>query len=306
MLLINGTRTASLSGCSDAEGMGSAFPDPRGATNPQIAQRLGVTESAAKFHVSDILSKLGVESGQEAAAYCAVPKRSWLVLPFFALPAHWKMALRRRDRLAAIAVAGAATVSVIFLVALLTRGDGSGTQAGEASRFDEALAPDVPPAQPAATLGPEAFLGTPCQRTAIATKNVRGRMMAISLVNFCVTWSDVFTDETGFRVEIKHGGGEFVYHLPADATEMYPPPSDWPYGAVKEVQVEVYAAMPAGEEMVEQMWLRSDDTWGAGRRPGDLRCTPVSRASRPARCCKASPSGPRLRRSLPGIEAIVT
>jgi Bacterial regulatory proteins, luxR family len=240
-----------------------------GLTNPQIAERLGVTESAAKFHVSEILSKLGVESRQEAAAYSAMLKRSWLVLPFFALPEHWKMAVRRRGRLAGVAAAGAATVSLILLVGLLTRRDGSGTQTGEASSFDEALAPDVPPIQPPATFGPEAFLGTPCQRTAVATKHVNARMMAISLINFCVTWSDVFENETGFRVEIKHGGGEFVYHLPADTTEVFPPPSDWPYGAVKEVQVEVYAEMPAGEEMVDRLWLRSDATWGAGQRPGD-------------------------------------
>jgi DNA-binding CsgD family transcriptional regulator len=45
-----------------------------GLTNEQIAQRLGITESGARFHVSEILSKLGVESRQEAAGWRAPRK----------------------------------------------------------------------------------------------------------------------------------------------------------------------------------------------------------------------------------------
>jgi DNA-binding CsgD family transcriptional regulator len=40
-----------------------------GLTNPQIAQRLGISESGARFHVSEILSKLGVSSRVEAAQW---------------------------------------------------------------------------------------------------------------------------------------------------------------------------------------------------------------------------------------------
>ena len=39
-----------------------------GLNNPEIAERLGVTRSTAKFHVSNILSKLGVGSRVEAVA----------------------------------------------------------------------------------------------------------------------------------------------------------------------------------------------------------------------------------------------
>jgi Bacterial regulatory proteins, luxR family len=52
-----------------------------GLTNPQIAQRLGVTESAAKFHVSEILTKLGVSSRQQAAAWHAKRWRQWSLAP---------------------------------------------------------------------------------------------------------------------------------------------------------------------------------------------------------------------------------
>jgi DNA-binding CsgD family transcriptional regulator len=40
-----------------------------GLTNEQIAGRLGISESGARYHVSEILSKLGVESRTEAAAW---------------------------------------------------------------------------------------------------------------------------------------------------------------------------------------------------------------------------------------------
>jgi DNA-binding CsgD family transcriptional regulator len=40
-----------------------------GLTNEQIAERLGITERGARYHVSEILSKLGVSSRQEAARW---------------------------------------------------------------------------------------------------------------------------------------------------------------------------------------------------------------------------------------------
>ena len=41
----------------------------RGKTNGEIAERLGITLDGAKFHVREILAKLGVESREEAAAW---------------------------------------------------------------------------------------------------------------------------------------------------------------------------------------------------------------------------------------------
>ena len=40
-----------------------------GLTNEQIAERLGVTLHAARYHVSEILSKQGVATREEAAAW---------------------------------------------------------------------------------------------------------------------------------------------------------------------------------------------------------------------------------------------
>ncbi len=41
----------------------------KGATNPEIAAALGITLDGAKWHVSDILSRLGVDAREEAAEY---------------------------------------------------------------------------------------------------------------------------------------------------------------------------------------------------------------------------------------------
>ena len=47
-------------------------------TNEQIAERLGITLDGAKYHVSEILSKLGLTSRQEAASWQpASPQPAW-------------------------------------------------------------------------------------------------------------------------------------------------------------------------------------------------------------------------------------
>ena len=57
-----------------------------GLTNDQIAARLGISESGARYHDSEILSKLGVESRYEAARWSALerprklPILTWLRL----------------------------------------------------------------------------------------------------------------------------------------------------------------------------------------------------------------------------------
>jgi len=58
-----------------------------GLSNEEIADRLGITLRTAKFHVSEILSKLGVESREQAAAWQPeerAPARRWLAWPLIA------------------------------------------------------------------------------------------------------------------------------------------------------------------------------------------------------------------------------
>ncbi len=58
-----------------------------GCTNDQIAERLGITLDGAKYHVSQILAKLGVSSREEAAAWRREQRPWWTrlaTLPFAA------------------------------------------------------------------------------------------------------------------------------------------------------------------------------------------------------------------------------
>ena len=41
-----------------------------GMTNEEIARRLGISRDGAKFHVSEIITRLGVRSRREAATWC--------------------------------------------------------------------------------------------------------------------------------------------------------------------------------------------------------------------------------------------
>jgi TolB protein len=52
-----------------------------GLTNEQIAARLGITFETAKTHVSQILSKLGVETREAAAAWREERRRTWWQTP---------------------------------------------------------------------------------------------------------------------------------------------------------------------------------------------------------------------------------
>ncbi len=84
-----------------------------GLTNEQIAERLGISYDTAKFHVSEILGKLGVESRQEAAAWRGKPRVAFGLAPVFGL-------LQRVASLGPLKLAGAGAIGVasVGLVAL--------------------------------------------------------------------------------------------------------------------------------------------------------------------------------------------
>jgi DNA-binding CsgD family transcriptional regulator len=88
-----------------------------GRTNDQIAETLGITLATARFHVSEIIGKLGVSNRHEAAAWEPKPERSSrpcapLFAPFAALRyARWSHA--------AAAVAFLVIGAALVLVALL-------------------------------------------------------------------------------------------------------------------------------------------------------------------------------------------
>jgi DNA-binding CsgD family transcriptional regulator len=94
----------------------------RGYSNRDIANELGISLSGAKYHVSEIISKLGVSSREEAVAWR--PQRRWFFVPLAALlkPARvtWAKAAELATGAAVITIAVGALVAV-----LATRGDRS-------------------------------------------------------------------------------------------------------------------------------------------------------------------------------------
>ncbi len=79
-----------------------------GLSNEQIAERLGITERTARFHVSEILSKLGVSTRQEAAAWQPEERRSW-----------WVVLLSRRDIASWLSNAAFGAVAAIVITAAI-------------------------------------------------------------------------------------------------------------------------------------------------------------------------------------------
>ena len=88
-----------------------------GLTNQQIAVRLGITPSGAKYHVSEILTKIGVSTREEATAWRPESRPWWLaaaapVLPWRKLDFGWL----------APAVAGGLAIAAVAGVGLLIWG----------------------------------------------------------------------------------------------------------------------------------------------------------------------------------------
>jgi DNA-binding CsgD family transcriptional regulator len=97
-------------------------------TNEQIAQRLDISLAGAKYHVSEILTKLGLTSREEAAAWQPepAPARRWWALGF-----GW--AARRAWPLAGAAAALAAGGALAWFILGASAGDEGDTVQTQAS-----------------------------------------------------------------------------------------------------------------------------------------------------------------------------
>ena len=95
----------------------------RGGTNAEIAARLDVTLDAVKFHISNMLGKLGLDNRRELAAWRPEPRRRLFGL--LAVPGAFEP-LGRVVVWAGVAAAGAAAVAVaaVVLIALSTLDSG--------------------------------------------------------------------------------------------------------------------------------------------------------------------------------------
>ncbi len=98
-----------------------------GLTNEEIAGRLGITLDGAKYHVSEILSKLGVSSREEAALATPAP----VAEAFQPRRSRWWTALPLAAKVAAAGTVVAA-VAGFGLLAWGALQNGPGTEAGPA------------------------------------------------------------------------------------------------------------------------------------------------------------------------------
>jgi DNA-binding CsgD family transcriptional regulator len=87
----------------------------QGKTNYEIGQALGLTLDGAKYHVTEILNKLGVDSREGAAAIAGIPSRR----------ASLASRLASRRVLATAAAAAAVVIGVGAVLGLLSEGDES-------------------------------------------------------------------------------------------------------------------------------------------------------------------------------------
>jgi DNA-binding CsgD family transcriptional regulator len=98
----------------------------RGYSNRDIANELSISLSGAKYHVSEIISKLGVSSRKEGAAW--QPQRRWRLLPAGALLPALKRGGAALASIKAVAVAAVVVVAALALIVALGRhgSDGGG------------------------------------------------------------------------------------------------------------------------------------------------------------------------------------
>ena len=126
-----------MEGRPDAEGLDRLTPRERevweflrvGLTNQEIAERLGVTLDGAKYHVSEIISKLGVRDRYEAASW--PERRRWWTAVLAPIGLFWRTAAAASPvQLSSVAMvtsaglAAAALAGIGLIVVLLVRSDG--------------------------------------------------------------------------------------------------------------------------------------------------------------------------------------
>ncbi len=203
----------------------------RGGTNAEIAVRLGVTLDTVKFHISNMLGKLGLENRRELAAWRAEPRRRLFGL--LAVPG----ALEPVGRVlvwAGVAAAGAAAVAVVAVVLIVLAGLDGGEQ-------QLALAPTATATPTATAAVPAAAAPSPAP-TSVATPAATPAL--------CTTP----TDATCIRAVYRGAPDDYaqVADIPADV--LLTPGSDGRYHVERGQQYTVVTAAPLPEGWT-RFWL---------------------------------------------------
>jgi len=110
----------------------------KGLTNPEIAERMGISLDGAKYHVSSIMSKLGVISREEAALVTVGKERPWWAVALAPPLWLWKKAsvVAQSPSALAAGAAGGLSVAVVGSLALIAfllvtgAGDNGQSEAG--------------------------------------------------------------------------------------------------------------------------------------------------------------------------------
>ncbi|MCI0889878.1 MAG: helix-turn-helix transcriptional regulator, partial [Chloroflexi bacterium] len=85
-------------------------------SNPEIAERLGISRDGAKYHVSQILGKLGLESREQAAHWKYEDAQPWWATAFAPFLPAWR---KRSSMLGSVAGAATRLIAGVVLAATL-------------------------------------------------------------------------------------------------------------------------------------------------------------------------------------------
>lgn len=109
-----------------------------GLTNEEIARRLGISPAGAKYHVSQILSKLGVSSREEAVALALEERRPWWTRVL-----AWGLAAKVAGAAVVVAALGGIGVLVYGLAATGGTGEDDGSSPATTAAPVATAAPSV-------------------------------------------------------------------------------------------------------------------------------------------------------------------
>lgn len=106
----------------------------QGLSNREIANELNLSLAGAKYHVSEIISKLGVSTREEAASWQREPPRRWGFAPFAALGGiRQGLASLVAKNLAVSVTLAVLALSGIGLAGVMILGGGSGSRGPNAA-----------------------------------------------------------------------------------------------------------------------------------------------------------------------------